>query len=146
MESIFQTNIMEYCVANCLFTPKQRGFVYRKYCISNLLETWDIMMEAIHRSHTVDAIYTYSAKTFDKLPHKDLLYKLRAYSIQDVLVDWISAWLRKRSQREVINGITSEWLAVTSGVAQGLGLLLFVIFIIDLHHSGQHHSSYETIC
>ncbi|XP_047140255.1 uncharacterized protein LOC124815526 [Hydra vulgaris] len=82
IESILKTSIMELCVANELITPEQHGFVYRNGCVSNLLETRDTMTEAIHCSHAVDVIYTDFTKAFDKVPHKRLFHKLRAYGIQ----------------------------------------------------------------
>ncbi|XP_065674085.1 uncharacterized protein LOC136091029 [Hydra vulgaris] len=98
MESILQKRIMEHCVANGLISPNQHGFVHRKGCVSNLLETRDIMTEATHCRHAVDVIYTDFAKAFDKVPHKRLLHKLRAYGIQGALLDWIAAWLSNRCQ------------------------------------------------
>ncbi|XP_047138976.1 uncharacterized protein LOC124814917 [Hydra vulgaris] len=127
---------MEHCVANDLITPKQHGFVYRKGCVSKLLETRGIMTEAIHRTHAVNVIYTDFAKAFNKVPMKHLLHKLRAYGIQGTLLDWISAWLHDQSQRVVINGITSGWQTVISSV---LGPLLIVIFINDLQDRISHH-------
>ncbi|XP_065650338.1 uncharacterized protein LOC136078492 [Hydra vulgaris] len=79
IESIFQTSIMEHCVAYGLITPKQHGFV--QGCVSNLLETRDIMTEVIHRSHTIEVIYIDFVKAFEKMPHKHLLNELRVYGV-----------------------------------------------------------------
>nr|XP_012564862.2 uncharacterized protein LOC101235203 [Hydra vulgaris] len=116
IENIFQQRIMEHCVANGLISPNQHGFVHRKGCVSNHLETQNILTEATHCRHTVDVIYTDFAKAFDNIPHKRLLHKLKAYGIQGALIDWIAAWISNRCQRLVIYSINSEWKAVTSGV------------------------------
>ena len=60
-----------------------------------------------------------------------LMKKIESYRISGETLSWISEFIHERRQKVVINGESSAWNDVNSGVHQGSFLVpvLFVLFI-----------------
>ena len=79
----------------------------------------------------VCVIFLYLKKAFDSVPHRDLLTVVENTGLYPILLQWICSYLTARSQRVVVDGVSSSKVLAVSGVPQGsvLGPLLFKLYI-----------------
>ena len=113
-------------------THVQHGFTQGRSCLTNLLKFLEEVTAYV--DDPVDVLYLDFGKTFDKVPHKRLVTKVKVRGIGSNIWRWLEAWLSDRSQRDVINGHASGWETVTSVVPQRpvLESTLFIIYINDI--------------
>ena len=98
-----------------------------------------------------DVVYFDFSKAFDSVNHDLIIDKLKnSYSIDGRLLKLLKNYICELEQSVVLGSDRSSSKPVLSGVPQGsiLGLVLFVLFISDLHEgiSTDTHYTHCTVC
>ena len=134
LERLTFNAMFRFLVEKNLISSNQSGFKPGDSWINQLLSiTHEIYMSFDNRFEVRDAFLDIS-KAFDKVWHKNIIFKPKQNGIPGKLLSVLSDFLKDRKQRVSLNGQVSSWTGVNAGVPQGsiLSLLLFLVYINDL--------------
>ena len=119
-----------------ILTNLNHGFRSGYSCTTQILVTTEDLLRSFDNNIQLDMAILDFSKTFDTVPHKELLNKLHSYGIEGNIHQWLSSFLQNRTMRVVVEGEHSDNAHVDSGIPQGqgtvLGPLLFLCHINDL--------------
>ena len=100
-------------------------------CVTSLLRYTHEFVKALDKKNQLDAVFLDYSKAFDSVSFNCLLRELFAVGVRGNLLSWFRSYLTDRWHRTVIDGLSSTWQPVWSGIPQGsiLGPWLFIIYM-----------------
>ena len=132
-ERVIYNSIFNHFQSNKICTSSQSGFLPGYSRIAQLLSIIHEIQTAFDNNPTADVrgVFLDISKAFGKVWHSGLLFKLQAYGFEGQLLALLKDYLHDHQQRVVLNGQTSDWGKINSGVPQASSVR--TSFIFDFH-------------
>ena len=97
LERIIRKQVFSFLDQKGCLNSTQHGFRPAHSCLAVLLDVFDNIMHMLDNNSSVDMVYLYFSKAFDKVDHGILLHKLGAVGITGNIGIWLFHYLTDRS-------------------------------------------------
>ena len=109
--------MFSFFLANNILAPNQPGFKPGDSCINQFLWITHEIYSSFDDGFEVRSVFLDISKTFDKVGHEGVIFKLQQNGISVDLLNIFSDFLRNRKQRVKRNGQSSSLTNVNAGVS-----------------------------
>ncbi len=123
-----------FLLKNNIIYSLQFGFIKKSNTMAACVNLTNFLSASLDKKKFVGALFLDLKKAFDTVNHEILLLKLYKLGLSERQLKLFSSYLSGRMQQVSINGASSSFLKIKTGVLQGsiLGPCLFTLFINDL--------------
>ena len=120
-EKIIFNNLYKHLTTHHPITKSRSGFRPRNSTTSQIIDHVDEIQQTFDstKSLEVRAVFLDISKAFGKVWHDGLIFKMRQNGISGKLLKLFQNYLSNRKQRVVLNGFSSDYSSIESGVPQG---------------------------
>ena len=102
MERVIYKHVYNYLHQNKLIYENQSGFLPMHSTVDQWLEIYNNILNSLENKEANCFVFCDFSEAFDKVWHRGILHKMKAYGITGKLIDWSSSYLKGRRQKVVI--------------------------------------------
>ena len=137
LEKVVASRLKHYMDVNQLYDPMQSAYRSGHSTETALTKVLNDMLVTMDNQGVAILVMLDLSAAFDTVDHKVLLQRMKdIIGVNGLVLKWFESYLSERTQRIQINDKLSKLICLIFGVPQGsvLGPLLFLIYMLPLHH------------
>ena len=107
LERLMFNEMLKFFIENALISSNQFGFKPGDSCVNQLVSITHEIYKSFDEGHEVGGVFLDVSKSFDKVWHDDIIFKLAQNGISRNLLKLLRDFLSERRQRVVLNNQAS---------------------------------------